>query len=466
MIRSLRSVLRFAAVVPLATILLTSCDQKEPPKTVEKKEKKKAAESPDKILAEGRTQLISGQFEEAAETLGKASDDPKGRPLLLNWIQFHQGLALMMSGKEAEARPVFAKIEERGLYPKGSNDPELAEFMVKLSRQLSGKDPVAPDVSGDYNKYNYQGIALLALAMKDFDLDKFEDAEAFFRQFTDVSPERQVEWADGPADLQKLKDMANNFVNDYQAFAPARKALDEAAEKPIDDQRVAVELAQKARAQMKLTSKLSKSLDDTLGTMAPKVAAVMEERAKTSAAEMASDEKTMAEAKEKRTDLMTKFMFGEAHSVIADANFKTEKAKDEQELLAKKTQWLSNFKDQLIEDLNKHGYTKAITTKKGDLLPGSLTKADQQQIFVGTAASPVAVPWGDVSLDSIYEMGLSFISGDMAPNILAFHQWHLGVFAFYAGRQKDALSQLRQAAIARPVFKDELPLFENASGPY
>ncbi|HEY3900502.1 MAG TPA: hypothetical protein VGM54_17975 [Chthoniobacter sp.] len=466
MIRSLRSALCIAAVVPFVALSLTSCDEKEPPKTTEKKEKKKPVESPDKILADGRSQLINGQFEEAAQTLGTASGEPNGRPLLLDWIQFHQGLALMMAGKEIDARPVFAKIEERGPFPKGSNDPELADFMVKLAHLLKGADPVSPDVTGNYDKYNYQGIALLALGIKDFDLEKYEDAEAFFRQFTDVAPERQVDWADGPPDLQKLKDMATNIVSDYQAFAPARKALDDAADKSIDEQHTAVELAQKARAQMKLTTKLSKSLDDTLATMAPKVATAMAAKSQADAAELAADEKTMAEAKEKRTDLMAKFMFAEAHSVIADANFKTEKAKDEQDVLAKKTQWLSNFKDQLIEDLNKHGYSKAITTKKAELLPGALIKADQQQVYVGTPAKSVAVPWADLSMDSVYDMGLSFINGDMAPEILAFHQWHLGVFAFYAGRQKDAMSQLRQAAIARPIFKDELPLFENASGPY
>jgi tetratricopeptide (TPR) repeat protein len=466
MIRSFRSVLCLVALAPLLAIALTSCDQQAPPKTAEKKEKKKPAESPDKILAEGRTQLIAGQFDDAAQTLAKAGDDPKGRPLLFDWIEFHQGLALMMAGKEAEAQPIFAKIEERGSFPKGSNDPELADFMVKLAHQLGGKDPVSPDVVGNYDKYNYQGIALLALAIKDFDLDKFDDAESFFHQFTDVAPERQVEWADGPPELQKLKDMATNFINDYQAFAPARKALDDVADKSIDDQRVAVELAQKARAQMKLTSKLSKSLDDTLATMAPKVAAVMAERAKKESDELAADEKTMAEAKEKRTDLLNKFMFTEAHAVIADANFKTDKAKDEQEILAKKAQWLANFKDQLIEDLNKHGYSKVIITKKAEQLPGTLTKADQQNIYVGTAAAPIAVPWSDLSMDSVYDMGLSFINPDLAPEIMAFHQWHLGVFAFYAGRQKDAMSQMRQAAISRPVFKEELPLFENASGPY
>jgi hypothetical protein len=71
-----------------------------------------------------------------------------------------------------------------------------------------------------------------------------------------------------------------------------------------------------------------------------------------------------------------------------------------------------------------------------------------------------------VTLDSVYDMGKSFIKPDMAPEITAFRKWHLGVFAFYADRKKEALELMHDAAKIRSVFKDEIPLFENASGPF
>jgi tetratricopeptide (TPR) repeat protein len=463
MTRKLRSLLvQTLAVAPCVAFLLVSCDQKPPPKPAQKTEKKKASGSPDSHFVAGRAKIVEGHYQEAADELKEAGEDLKNRPILLDWIEFHEGMALLLAGKEADARPVFARIEERGQFPKGSNDPEMAGFLVKIAHVLRGADPAAADANMDYNKANFEGIAYLVLGLKDWDLEKYEDAQGFFRQFSEVLPEKQVDWADGPGDLQKLKDLAMNFVTDFEAFGPARKALDEAADKSIDDQHTAVELAQKARAQMKLTTKLSKSLDDTLAVMAPKVAAAMKAAADETAAEIAADEKTMKEAKEKRNDLTAKFQFAAAKSAIADANFKTAKARDEQELLTKKTSWLANYKDSLIEDLNKVGYTGPVKKKSGEVVPGKVTKADQQEITVGT----VSVPWADLSLDTVYEIGASFINKDLAPEIIAFHQWHLGVFAFYAGRTKDAKDLLQQAAIARPVLKDELPIFENASGPY
>ena len=147
-----------------------------------------------------------------------------------------------------------------------------------------------------------------------------------------------------------------------------------------------------------------------------------------------------------------------------DANVKTEKSRDEQELLAKKAQWLANFKSQLIEDLNKTGYALTITRKTGEAVPGGVAKANDQQLIL--RAGGAALPWADLSLDSAYEMGQSFIQPDMPPDITAFRKWHLGVFAFYAGKNKEALELLTAAAKLRSVFKEELPLFEKASGPF
>ena len=85
-----------------------------------------------------------------------------------------------------------------------------------------------------------------------------------------------------------------------------------------------------------------------------------------------------------------------------------------------------------------------------------MTKADEEQVQVGAAA----VPWADIAFDSDIAMATSFIQPDMPPEIAGFRKWHLGVFTFFAGKNKEALDLLHEAAELRPVFKDELPLFE------
>ena len=206
----------------------------------------------------------------------------------------------MLTDKEAEARTVFGRIEDRGPYTKNGADAQVADFLVKLAHLLRGADPVPGSVSKDYDKWSYQGIAFLALALKDWNLDKFDDATALFRQFNDVSPDKLVEWADGPEDLRKLKDIADNFVNDYKEYMPAKQALDAVEGKPIEEQRDAVEAAQAARKNMKLTTKLSKSLDDTLIVISgPRSPPRWTKRPNPTAEELAADDKAADRRQEK-----------------------------------------------------------------------------------------------------------------------------------------------------------------------
>jgi hypothetical protein len=451
-------------IVPALCIsLFTACDDK--PKTPKPKPeaKKKSLGSPDVRFVEARSKMIDGHFEEAATALGEITAEPKVRQPLLSWIQFHQGMALMLAGKQEEAQAVFAKLDDAGPFTKAGSDAQLASFLVKVAHLLRSKDPIPPTEGRDYDKWSFEGIALLAFALKDWNLEKFDDATALFRQFNDAAPERMVDWADGPADLKKLKEMGDNFVNDYKEYDPAHKRLVASKESSPEEQMAAVEEGKAARAKMKMTSKMSAELDSLLADIGPKATAMMAEKSKASAEEMAADEKVFTEAKTKRKELMDKFQFAEARTVINDANLKTEKARDEQQWLVKKTSWLANFKSQLAEDLAKKGFAQPVTKKSGESVAAGIATADDQQI---TLKSRAPLAWADLSFESAFEMGKSFIQPDMPPEIAGFRKWHLGVFAFYAGKKKEALDLMKEAAQLRPVFKDELPNFENATGPY
>ena len=454
----IRKIFLCILLTPLLLLLTVSCDQKAaaPEKPVEKK---KPLGSPDVLFKEARDQMIAGQFDEAADAFGKITTEQKVRQPLLNWIDFHQGLALFLAGRADEARLAFAKIEERGPFTKAGSDAPMAEFFVNLAHQLRDKEPTPASAGKDYDKWSYEGIALLALGMKDWDLDKFDEATALFRLFGDVAPEKMVDWADGPPDLAKLKEIANNFVNDYAEFVPAQKELD-AATTP-EEQVDAVEKAKAARSRMKLTTQMSKTLDARIADIGPKAAAMVAEKSRASAEEIAADNKAFADAKKKHDDFLAKFQFKEAHDAILEPSLKIEKSRDEQEVLGKRTQWLANFKSQLVEDLAKSGYAKPIARKPNEVLSGGVAKADDQQMMVPTSRGPAPLPWGDLTLDSALVMGSSFIPPDMPPELAAFRKWHLGVFAIYAGKAKEGLALLHEAAELKPVYKDELPQFES-----
>ena len=460
----IKNVIRLWMVVLPLGLFLVSCDQR--PKTAAKAapEKKKSSGPVEPRFKAARAQMLAGQYAEAAAALAEIDEDPNIRQPLHNWITLHHGFALLLADREKDSRAVFAKIEDRGLFSKDERNLELANFFVNLAHLLRAEEPVAGTVAKDYDKWTYEGIALLLLGLKDWGLEKFDDSIALFRQFDSVMPDKMVEWASGPEELKILKQIGEGCVADFSEFKPAMDGL-KAAKTP-EEQLAAVGIAKTARAKMKIVTKRSAELDAMIADLGPKATALIAEKNKMTAAEESTDAKAMVEAKQKRTDLISKFLFAEARQAILDPNLVTEKARDEQQLLAKKTSWLANYKAQLIEDLNAKGYAAPLKTKTGAPLSGAIAKADAQQLMLRSPRGLVPMPWSELSLESAYAMGLSFILPDMAPDIVGFRKWHLGVFASFAGKEKESQALLGEASELRPLYKDELPLFAPGAKPW
>ena len=450
-------------VLALLLCIFAGCDKKNKSSAKPVAEKKKAGPSVDARYKEARQLLLEGKFSEAAVAFRELGAEPKIRQPLWNWISMLEGMSLLLEGKEPEARKVYAEIVKRGPYSEKEQDAVMAKFFLDVSQLLAGDAVIPATVAKDYDRWSFEGIVFLLYALKDWNLENFEEAVPLFRQFAAVSPERMVEWADGPDDLKRLQGIAENCVNDYLEYRPAHEGLKAAAS--IEDQAAALEKAKEARGKMKLNTKLSKTLDAQIAELSPKVASVMAEKAKMSAEEQAFDDKVLPEAKKKRTELLAKYQFEAAKQVISDPNFKTEKAKDEQALLIKKASWLANFKSQLVEDLNAKGYAKPLNSKAGAPIAGGVAKADDQQLLVNSPRGLVPVPWSDVAPESVFTMAQSFIAPDMPPAISAFRKWHLGVFASYAGKNTESQTLLKEAAELRSIFAEELPVFAQPVSP-
>lgn len=447
-----------AALLP-TVLLFSSCDDSKP-KTAKKTAEKKVRDSSEveSIFKDARAQILDGKYKEAADKLKELSADPTTikRPQL-DWIIFYEGLALGLDGKDKEARDAFGRVEDLGVDAKATDAPQ-ASYVVKLSHQLRGDQPIKPDDIQEVDRSNYEGISYLLYAAKDWGMEQYELAIPSLENFDHIMPERMVFWADGPEELAKLKQLAAGCVNDYKEYKPIAEMFKNAVSP--EQQAAAVAAGKEARGRMKLHTKITQSLDATLADVGPKVAAIMDEKAKASAEEQGYDAKMLPEAKQKRADLMTKFQFAQSKEAINDPRFKTDAAKDEQRILAKRSSWLANFKSQLIEDFNAKGYKQPVPRKTGTPLGVGIVKADEDSVFMNYQGAPTPVPWGDLSPEALYAIAKSYITTDMTPQILSFRKWHLGVYASYLGKKDEALALMKEAAETRTILKSEIPAFE------
>ena len=127
-----------AAAIPL--LLLCSCDQK-PKATATPAPQKKIAPPLAPRFKAACDKTAAGKYDEAAEAFAQINAENDPSQPLYNWIQVHRGLALMMSGKDEEARALFGKLEDAGLFSTEADDKKLAKFFVDLGTLCARKIP-------------------------------------------------------------------------------------------------------------------------------------------------------------------------------------------------------------------------------------------------------------------------------------------------------------------------------------
>ena len=89
-----------------------------------------------------REMLVAGKMEEAAKALDELEKRPGVPQPLLNWITLHRGLALLLAGREAEARTIFTTIEERGAYSHDPAEEKMSAFFTETAHDLADRKSV------------------------------------------------------------------------------------------------------------------------------------------------------------------------------------------------------------------------------------------------------------------------------------------------------------------------------------
>jgi hypothetical protein len=211
-----------------------------------------------------RQKIIARQPAEAAKAFMELGGQPNIPQPLRNWISVHAGLAELLAGREEESRRHFGELTARGPYSTEPSEQKLATFFTTIGTQLSGNATAPASVAKDYEKTNQGALALLLFALKNWELQEFEEAGALFRQFQS-SPLRSREPGDPqPASpfawIADYKEIANSYLEDYTEYRPAAELLN-TAETP-EDRKKALEQATAVRGRLKLPGRLAIYLDE------------------------------------------------------------------------------------------------------------------------------------------------------------------------------------------------------------
>jgi hypothetical protein len=125
----------------------------------------------------------------------------------------------------------------------------------------------------------------------------------------------------------------------------------------------------------------------------------------------------------------------------------------------KRIEYLARFKSLLIRDITAATYPHPIATRTNTAVPGVVASATEQGVQVKTKYGAVPVPWTEISLDHVLAMARYFIRPDMSEQLVSDRKWLLGVFSFFARKEKEGRTLVAEAAQSRKEYADELSLF-------
>lgn len=403
-----------------------------------------------------REMIVAGKLDEAATALDGLEARPGVPQPLLNWITLHRGLALLMAGREPEAREVFGKIEERGAYSHDPAQEKMSAFFVDTAHQLAGAFSIQPSVARNYEKTNYQSIALFLFALKDWQMGKFDEAGPLFRQFHSSAPETPYQW------IGDYKEFATQYIDAFTAYRDVSAKLQSA--KSIKDRKAAVAMAKEAQEKIQVKGRLATMLEETVKSVEEGIGTEEKETAERTAALEASDEKALTEMRTRTAALLPQLKFSEAHAAAVATFVKGEKARAEQEKMLQLTDALVNFKTRLAADINAQTFTQQIRRKSGAIVPGVASRANDLGVEVKTPYGNTPLMWIDCSPDTMWNMGRYFLQTDQGQADKADRQWWTGAFGLFAGKKAEATTLLKAAAEAKPQYKSALPLLLDATG--
>ncbi|MEP6685986.1 MAG: protein kinase [Verrucomicrobiota bacterium] len=401
---------------------------------------------------QARQQLLAGKYDVASQTLVSLSKEAGNQQPLLNWIRMHRALAALLSRKSSEMEAPLGEIETDGVYSTAPAEAPLARFFLETAKALRRNTPV-PAVEGKVSDADSsKAFALLLFGLKDFELKNFAEAQKQLEQFIGAQPVAPFVW------IKDYKAIAQKYLDDCRLYA-AWKAQPKNAG---NTKELSVSLANLREVQKKLQIR---------GALADQLQA----EEKQLASDVAGREKAENEIKERqRRELIEKenpawkamvsayqgkvkaYDFAGAADAINKAQFSEPSLKESQANLAKKAQWLIDWKADFIEDVNRGGFSGKIFDITGLEYTG-IKHASSSRLNVSLPRGMSELDWTKFSPKTILAIANSLIK-KAPPADAADRQWLSAVFAAETGQPAEARFLAKAAADAKAEYRDYLPL--------
>ena len=399
---------------------------------------------------EARQRLIAGKYDEALTTFDKlAAEVTVPRPML-DWIRLHAGLAALLNEQTDKAREYFQAEEKSGLYSSARGDRPLADFFVATSKLLSAPEPISAE-TGTRDVAGARTFGDLLFAFQDIDRRDFTNAAVFLEQVVAAQPGSPYLW------VADYKPLAQKYLNDLRAYNAWKSEAK--TDGSADELKTALAHLRTVETHLQTRGRLAEKVKSETPKLASRLAEM--EKAENKARE--GERKRLFE-KEKPSwisalsayrNQVARYDFGSARDAVDRASVSEPSLLTEKENTGKKAQWLIEWKQRLIDDINRTPYHGRVVDRIGTEYV-AMTSASDKSFTVETSYGPSKLDWLKFDPQMLLTVSKSFVRLG-APDA-AERQWLCAIFAAETGLTDEARKLGEAAAVAKTDYRALLPL--------
>ena len=359
---------------------------------------------------EGRNQLIHGDFAHGQDIFRELEARQDLPHPLDRWVMLHEGFSALLGAHLKDSQAVFGKLAEKGAYSDAPEDRDLANFFVDTARTIGLGQPVPSAAAKNFDSGNCAALGLFILALEDWEMSRFDDADSLFQAFLASDPKPPYNW------IAEYKPLAGKYTADLAAFKKVTATVEAAGD--LKQQKQAMEDLQALKKGLQVPGRLPDKLPDIEAALQKKIDAGDAEekrRAEKLAQELDQETKFLAAAKAKYNSCLPVYQYAEAQQAIEQTQITDPALGGERDDLLKKAGWLAKFKETLIDDINAAGYPLPVSKINSAPIEGGVYKATQTQIEIQTKYGNVDVLWTELPPAEILAMAGYFTGRVNSP---------------------------------------------------
>lgn len=187
-------------------------------------------------FSSAKADFFAGRTAKALEEFNAIWENPETPQPLRSWAGFNVGICYYILGQPQDAQKVFRRIGNLPDFTPPADQPQLSAFLKDVPRFVTQADEVNPAEIGLFKNTNYEAMAMIPFALKNWSAGDFDNAYLAAEKFLEGQRPPAYYWVDA------YRPVIVKYYQDLGSYRELKRAVEQ-AKTPADRERIDQEIA-------------------------------------------------------------------------------------------------------------------------------------------------------------------------------------------------------------------------------